>query len=132
MVFEFPIEIVQIIRAFSRPCFRYGIPYKRVLHELHRDEWPELKAKLVGDQADEVAALLRTYNEAANYCEWITGISPIEHYNETTEEFIDSYQEQRQAEIRQRQCFAALLGGIYEKPEDGGHDMRWYLDDHPF
>lgn len=129
---EFPTDVEQLIRAFSQPRFRYSGAYKMVLRELGRDEWPELKAKLSGDEADEVVALLRTYSEAANECEWITQISPIEHYNETTEEFTYSYQEMRQAEVWQRQCFSALLNGIYEKPEDGVYDMRRYLQDHPF
>ena len=127
---ELPIELAKVVREYSGPLLRYPGEYKKALHELQRNEWRELKEKLSRNDADVVVNILRTYNEAADYCEWISGISPIEHYNESTDEYIDSYQEMREAEVWQRKCFSALLEGIYEKEEDRWQDMWLYLRYH--
>ena len=43
---EFPPEIMDIIREYYQPCFKYGILYKRILQLSRFREWPKLKEVL--------------------------------------------------------------------------------------
>ena len=56
-----PPEIGTIIQDFARPLLRYPREYKDALQELGYDDWPELKAKLSTNDAEEVMEYLRAY-----------------------------------------------------------------------
>jgi len=58
---EFPPEIVGMIREYSKPVFKYFKEYNDILHVLNLTVWKDLKDKLRGSNADEVAITVRTY-----------------------------------------------------------------------
>lgn len=43
---EFPPEILEIIRAYSRPYYKYYRQYKRILRLCHLRSWPPLREAL--------------------------------------------------------------------------------------
>jgi len=57
---ELPSDILPLVREFSKPLFRYRNDYAKVVVQLDR-EWPELKTKLSGPQADRVGRCLQAY-----------------------------------------------------------------------
>jgi hypothetical protein len=60
---ELPLhpEIGSIVQAFARPLLRFSREYKEALQELGYEDWPELKAKLSTNDAEEVMVYLRAY-----------------------------------------------------------------------
>lgn len=56
-----PPEIGSIVQAFARPLLRFSREYKAALQELGYEDWPELKAKLSTNDAEEVMVYLRAY-----------------------------------------------------------------------
>jgi hypothetical protein len=56
-----PPEIGSIVQAFARPLLRFPREYKEALQELGYEDWPELKAKLSTNDAEEVMVYLRAY-----------------------------------------------------------------------
>ena len=47
---EFPPEILDLIRQYYQPCFKYFREYKRVLRAAGLASWPLLKDALHGDK----------------------------------------------------------------------------------
>jgi len=64
---ELPSDILPLVREFSKPLFRFRNEYDEVVTMLNR-EWPELKAKLNGPQADLVGRCLQDYIAAYGEC----------------------------------------------------------------
>jgi hypothetical protein len=50
---ELPIDILNIIHQYSKPCLRYPKPYKKVLQLYGLKRWPELGKKLSGNDASK-------------------------------------------------------------------------------
>jgi hypothetical protein len=65
---EFPPEILAIIREYSKPCFRYGILYKRILKLTALHEWTKLKEALQS-KPDAIMPFLLEYEKAQ--MEWL-------------------------------------------------------------
>ncbi len=59
---EFPPEIVDLIRRYSEPCFKYFREYKRILRLSGRVSWPLLKEGLSKD--GKVLPRLLAYEKA--------------------------------------------------------------------
>jgi hypothetical protein len=59
-----PPELGSIIQAFARPLLRFPREYKEVLQVIGQQEWPELKAKLSTNDAEQVIVYLRSYLDA--------------------------------------------------------------------
>ena len=57
---ELPADVLPLIRAFSRPMFKYFRDYNRALKLLEKKEWKGLKNKLLTD-GDSVITALRMY-----------------------------------------------------------------------
>ena len=49
----FPDDVLCLIRALSKPYFRYPVEYEDALRVLNKREWPRLKEKLSGPKADQ-------------------------------------------------------------------------------
>ena len=54
---EFPDDVLEMIRAFSRPCFRHYKEYNRTLHIMGIKTFPKLKECLLADPARILHAL---------------------------------------------------------------------------
>ena len=61
MDFVLPDELVGLIREFSRPLLRYPREYKEVVQILEIPDWPELKAKLSTNDAEQVMVYVQSY-----------------------------------------------------------------------
>ena len=59
--FALPDELVGLIREFSRPLLRYPREYKEALQLLEIPDWPELKAKLSTNDAEQAVVYLQSY-----------------------------------------------------------------------
>ena len=57
---ELPSELLAIVREFSKPLFRYRDEYEEVV-QMTQNEWPELKTKLTGPDADRIGDCLQAY-----------------------------------------------------------------------
>jgi hypothetical protein len=57
-------ELAALVREFSLPLLRYPREYKEALQELGLQDWPELKAKLSTNGAEEVMVYLQSYLDA--------------------------------------------------------------------
>jgi hypothetical protein len=60
---EFPPEIVDLIREYSRPCFKYFREYKRVMRLAGLVQWPLLKDNLLS-QGDKIVSYVLAYERA--------------------------------------------------------------------
>ena len=63
---EFPPEIVDIIRQYSRPCFTYFAEYERVMQLSGIVSWPLLKKVLAKDHS--ILPYLLAYENALIEC----------------------------------------------------------------
>jgi hypothetical protein len=59
-----PPEIGTIVQAFARPLLRFPREYKEALQVNGHPDWPELKAKLSTNDAEQVIVYLRSYLDA--------------------------------------------------------------------
>ena len=59
-----PPELISIIHAFAKPCFRFPKEYKDAMRILNHREWPSLKKNLSTKKADQVLASLNVYTQA--------------------------------------------------------------------
>jgi len=66
---EFPSEIVGVIREYSKPAFKYFKEYNDILQVLNLTVWKDLRDKLCGPNADEVASKVRTYVDSIMYAQ---------------------------------------------------------------
>ena len=48
-----PDDVLGLIRALSKPYFRYPVEYEDALRVLNKREWPRLKEKLSGPKAEQ-------------------------------------------------------------------------------
>jgi len=62
-----PPELGSIVQEFARPRLRFSREYKEALQELGQQDWPELKAKLSTNNAEEVIVYLRAYLAAHRF-----------------------------------------------------------------
>ena len=60
---EFPPEILEIIREFYQPCFKYFREYKRMLERCLIRRWDELKEALL-TRPEKVLPAIRVHEEA--------------------------------------------------------------------
>lgn len=56
-----PSDVIGIIRELSRPLLRDPSGYKKAMAELGQQDWPQLKAKLSTNGAEEVMKYLHSY-----------------------------------------------------------------------
>jgi hypothetical protein len=56
-----PSDVIGIIRELSRPLLRDPSGYKKAMAELGLQDWPQLKAKLSTNDAEEVMKYLHSY-----------------------------------------------------------------------
>jgi hypothetical protein len=61
---EFPEDILEIIRAFSKPVFRHAKEFREILKVLRLSSWLSIQAKLCSPNADQVIRVFRLYREA--------------------------------------------------------------------
>ncbi len=48
-----PPELERMVKAFAKPFFRYPREYKDALYTLNKTDWPRLREKLSGANADQ-------------------------------------------------------------------------------
>lgn len=60
---EFPPEIVDLIRQYSMPCFKYFREYKRLLRLNHLSEWTALREMLC-KSPEEVLPVMLSFEKA--------------------------------------------------------------------
>ena len=65
---ELPPELVQLIREYSQPCFKYFREYNRIMRLTTMDEWKELK-KALRERPEQVLPHLLSYEKAQ--IEWL-------------------------------------------------------------
>ena len=66
---ELPPEILDLIREYSKPCFKYFREYNRIMRLMSfSDEWKELK-KALRERPDQVLPRLLSYEKAQ--VEWL-------------------------------------------------------------
>jgi hypothetical protein len=58
---EFPDDVLEIIRAYSKPLMRFSGEFRQILIELGLRDWPEIRAKLCSPDAELVMVALRVY-----------------------------------------------------------------------
>lgn len=61
---ELPDELIEIVRDYSKPLFRFPKEYKEVLSFSRRKEWSALKEKLSGENAARVSSAAQNYIDA--------------------------------------------------------------------
>ena len=118
---EFPPEIVQIIRDFSRPVFPHYQIYKEMNRTLGFKQWPALKDAL---HQDLTQTLVKDYLSA--YQDWKDHqLIMDQHYRPTNEPFIyerfvtrSKYLKQQllRKQYREQQKFRALSIHLYGEP----------------
>ena len=55
---ELPEDVLAIIRAYAKPCFKYFREYNNLLKILGKSDWPRLKDKLESHPEHVLPALL--------------------------------------------------------------------------
>jgi len=59
---EIPPELFKIVREYATP--RFYQEYNEIIQLLEMEEWPELKGKLQGENAEQVAVALKMFKAA--------------------------------------------------------------------
>jgi hypothetical protein len=64
----FPDDVLDIIRAFSKPLMRFSGDFRQVLMKLGLRDWPEVRQKLCTPYAEKVIILLKAYADVCLEC----------------------------------------------------------------
>lgn len=97
-------EPLDVIRVQSKPLLRYPREYQEALRELVWPEWPALKDKLSGPQADQGLDCLNRYMTA-----WRASVCAYNAYKRTTPEEYEQTQNDWYASICYRNDIRKLL-----------------------
>jgi len=64
----FPDDVLDIIRAFSKPLMRFSGDFRQVLMKLGLRDWPEVRQKLCTPDAEKVIQTLKEYTDVYLEC----------------------------------------------------------------
>ena len=59
----FPDDVLDIIRAFSKPLMRFSGEFRQILIDLGLRDWPQVRVKLCSPDAEKVILALRVYRD---------------------------------------------------------------------
>lgn len=60
---ELPEDVLMIVRAFAKPCFKYFREYNQAVQVLGKNKWTPLKEKLLTD-GEKIVPILLAYMDA--------------------------------------------------------------------
>jgi len=63
-----PDDVLDIIRAYSKPLMRFSGEFREVLMKLGQSDWPEVREELCTPDAEHVIRKLKEYTEVYLEC----------------------------------------------------------------